>query len=73
MRSKGSAKELEAIRKRAVLLETQGCTEASVAYALGIHPSTIAKWMARHRLEGDAGLTAKPTPGRPKYLTESQE
>ena len=73
MRSKGSAKELEALRKRAVLLVTQGRTQASVAYALGIHPSTIAKWMARHRSEGDSGLTAKPTPGRPKFLNESQE
>ena len=29
--------------------------------------------MARHRAEGAAGLAAKPTPGRPRYLTPDQD
>jgi transposase len=51
----------------------RGQTQSAVALALGVHPVTVAKWMARHRAEGDAGLAAKPTPGRPKYLSPDQD
>jgi transposase len=50
-----------------------GQTQAAVAVALGVHSVTVAKWMAKHRAEGDAGLAAKPTPGRPRFLTSEQE
>lgn len=73
MRSKGSAFALEALRRRAVQLVSDGRTQASVAFALGIHAVTVAKWMACHRAEGDAGLAAKPTPGRPRFLSPAQE
>ena len=73
MRSKGSASTLEALRRLAVDRVIQGQTQAAVAEVLGVHPVTIAKWMARHRAEGDAGLAAKPTPGRPRFLTPTQE
>jgi transposase len=29
--------------------------------------------MAKHRTEGDRGLVAKPTPGRPRFLTPEQD
>jgi transposase len=29
--------------------------------------------MARHRADGEAGLAAKPTPGRPRFLDADQE
>jgi len=73
MRSKGSAPVLEAVRRRAVQQVLRGQTQAAVAIALGVHPVTIAKWVARHRTEGDVGLAAKPTPGRPRYLSPSQD
>lgn len=50
-----------------------GWSQAAVAVALGVHSVTVAKWMAKHRAEGDAGLTAKPTPGRPRFLTPEQD
>ena len=50
-----------------------GRTQAAVAEGLGVHPVTVAKWMARHRAEGEAGLAAKPTPGRPRFLSPAQE
>ncbi|MBX3400853.1 MAG: IS630 family transposase [Gemmataceae bacterium] len=50
-----------------------GQTQAAIAQALGVHPVTVAKWMARHRAHGEAGLAAQPTPGRPRYLTPDQE
>jgi len=73
MRSKGSAPTLEAVRRRAVQLVMRGQSQASVAAALGVHAVTVAKWMARHRRDGDAGLAAKPTPGRPRYLSSAQD
>ena len=73
MRSKGSAPALEAVRRRAVQLVSAGQTQAAVANALGVHPVTVAKWMAQHRAAGETGLAAKPTPGRPRFLTEDQD
>lgn len=73
MRSKGSASELEALRLRAVQAVLNGQSQSLVARTLGVHPVTVAKWMARHRVDGAAGLAAKPTPGRPRYLTPKQD
>ena len=73
MRSKGTASELEAIRRRAVEQVSAGRTQAAVAAALGVHSVTVAKWVARHRADGDAGLAARPTPGRPRLLTPEQD
>jgi transposase len=73
MRSKGTASELEARRRIAVTKIGEGWSQAAVAEFLGVHPVTVAKWMSRHRQQGDAGLTARPTPGRPRFLTHEQE
>jgi transposase len=50
-----------------------GRTQAAVAITFGVHSVTVAKWMARHRAAGDPGLAAKPTPGRPRFLTPDQD
>lgn len=50
-----------------------GRTQADVADFLGVHPVTVAKWMAAYRAGGDDALTAKPVPGRPRFLTADQE
>lgn len=73
MRSKGSASELEATRRRAVARVLAGQTQASVAKAFGVHTATLVKWMARHRAAGEAGLAAQPTPGRPRFLSDEQD
>jgi transposase len=73
MRSKGTAVELEARRRLAVKKVREGWTQTRVAEFLGVHPVTVAKWMARHRAQGKAGLAAQATPGRPRFLTPSQE
>jgi transposase len=64
---------LEATRRLAVRQVLAGQTQVAVATVLGVHPVTVAKWMARHRADGDAGLAAKPTPGRPRFLADDQE
>jgi transposase len=73
MRSNGTAKELEARRRLAVQRVEDGWSQREVAAFLGVHPVTVAKWMARFRAGGEDGLTAKPTPGRPRFLTADQE
>ena len=52
---------------------SEGWTQKDVAAFLGIHPVTVAKWVARHHAHGDHGLKATPTPGRPRFLTADQE
>ena len=73
MRSKGTASELEARRRIGVEKVRNGWTQAEVADFLGVHAVTMARWVARHRQQGDAGLAARPTPGRPRFLTPVQE
>jgi transposase len=73
MRSKGTAAELEARRITAVRRVSQGWAQKDVASFLGVHPVTVAKWVARHRADKDDGLKAKPTPGRPRFLAPDQE
>ena len=73
MRSNGTARELEARRRLAVAKCLAGWSQVDVADFLSVHPVTVAKWMARHRRDAQAGLAAKPTPGRPRRLSADQE
>jgi len=73
MRSTATAAELEQRRVAAVQRVSAGWSQKEVAEFLGVHPVTVAKWVARHRADGDAGLKAKPTPGRPRFLTAARE
>lgn len=68
-----TAAEKEARRKLAVRKVLGGRTQADVADFLGVHPVTVAKWMRAYRAGGEASLTAKPVPGRPRFLTAGQE
>ena len=73
MRSNRPASALEDLARRAFQLVLGVQTPAAVAVSLGVHSVTVAKWMAKHRAEGEAGLAAWPTPGRPRFLTPEQE
>src|SRR4051812_18381641 len=73
MRSNGTAQALEARRRLAVQRVEDGWSQREVAAFLSVHPVTVAKWMARFRAGGEDGLAAKPTPGRPQFLTPAQE
>ena len=63
----------EARRRSAIRNVLAGRSQADVADFLGVHPVTVAKWMAAYRAAGDDALTAKPVPGRPRFLTPGQE
>jgi transposase len=69
MRTKGSAAELEQRRRLAVQRVREGYKPAQVAKFLGIHPASVRRWWRAYQLHNDAGLAAKPHPGRCPKLT----
>lgn len=73
IKPKLTAAEKEARRRLAVEKVLGGRSQADVADFLGVHPVTVAKWMARYRALGADALAAKPVPGRPRFLTPEQE
>ena len=46
---------------------------ADVARAVGCGPSSVTRWKEVIRKQGVEGLKAKPAPGRPRFLSESQK
>jgi transposase len=72
MRSKGSPKELEQRRMRAMVLLDQGWSQAEVAEHLGVTPGAVSQWKKRYRRDGPDGVRAKPHPGPKPKLTPRQ-
>lgn len=64
---------MEARRRLAVRKVDAGWSQAEVAEFLNVHPVTVNKWVRAYRVAGANGLTARPTPGRPRFLTPDQE
>jgi transposase len=73
MRSPGSATELERRRRLAVQRVREGYPIEEVADFLGVHRTTVSRWVAAFREQGAAGLSGRPVPGRPPKLTTTQE
>ena len=72
MRPKGSAAELEQRRRQAISLLEQGLKAIQVAKALDTSPASITRWRQAYERQGQAGLSAKPHPGRRPKLTARQ-
>ena len=68
MRPKGTSAELERRRLRAVRLVEQGESPTVVARILGVRPASVHRW--RRMARKPHGLDAKPTPGRPRRLSD---
>ena len=73
MRSPGSSDELERRRQLAVQRVLEGYPIEEVADFLGVHRTTVSRWMAAFRTGGTPGLAARPAAGRPPKLTHAQE
>lgn len=73
MRPLGSPEELARRRLRAVrrVIDDEK-SAAAVAREMGVNAGTVRRWARAFRAEGDAGLAAKPTPGRPPRLDAKQ-
>ena len=72
MRPKGSAAELEQRRRQAISLLEQGLGASQVAKAVGTSAASITRWRQAYEAQGQAGLSAKPHPGRRPKLTPKQ-
>src|SRR5512135_985593 len=73
MRDRGSPAELEHRRLLAVQRVLEGYSTEEVAEFLGVNPRSVRRWVAVHRQAGNEGLLARPTAGRPRKLTYTQE
>lgn len=72
MRPAGSPEELEHRRMRALALLKEGLLPVEVAQRVGADRRSVRRWKATARIEGPAGLRAKPAPGRPPKLRAKQ-
>jgi len=72
MRPNGSAASLEKRRRRAVALFQEGKGIRETARLVGASPGSVHLWIQDWKKKGDAALASKPTPGRPKKLTQKQ-
>ena len=73
MRSPGSIPELQRRRLLAVQRVLDGYPIEEVADFLGVHRTTVSRWVAAFRARGTAGLAVGASPGRPRKLTTTQE
>ncbi len=71
MRPKGSARELERRRQRAIAL-LDSHAPVDVARMLGVDRRSVRRWKAAHRKRGAKGIEARQTPGRPPKLDRPQ-
>ena len=72
MRPQGSPAELERRRLRAIELLQRDIPVQAVAERLGVDRRSVRRWKRAHRLEGRAGLRARPASGRRPKLTAAQ-
>jgi len=73
MRSKGSARKLEARRLEAIGLLDQGLSQAEVAVRLGVKTNSVWRWNAARRKGGKKALHARPATGRKCKLSPRQK
>ncbi len=72
MRLKGSAKVLEARRRRALQLLEDNVSLHEVARQIGCHASSVMRWRDRLKDLGEGGLKVGSSPGRPSRLSAQQ-
>ena len=68
MRPTGSPQELERRRVRALALLKEGLLPVEVAQRVGVDRRSVRRWKRAARRRGEAGVRAKPAPGRPSKL-----
>lgn len=66
-------KQEEINRMQGVDMILGGMTQADVGEELGVHPHTVAHWMAIYRTKGKEGLRWTGREGRPALLDDGQK
>jgi len=72
MKSKGSAKQFQERRLRAIALLAQGHTQSEVANMVGVTQGAVSQWKTAHDQGGRKALAAKVQPGREPKLSPKQ-
>jgi transposase len=72
MRPPGTPDQLEKRRRRAVQFLKAGRTLSAVARQVGASVSSVFRWWQAYQRTGQRGLRPRPTPGRPRRLSEAQ-
>ena len=72
MRPKGTVKELQRRRERAIALLNDGGGIREVARIVGSSGSSVVRWRDAHKKGGAKALEPKPVPGRPKKLSDKK-
>src|SRR5262245_19840811 len=72
MRPYGSPKTLERRRRHAIGLLAQGLSLREVARQVQASVSSVYQWRQAWQTGGEAALSPKPVPGRPRKLTDVQ-
>ena len=72
MRPKGTVKELQRRRERAITLLKDGYGIREVARMVGSSGSSVVRWRDTHKKGGAKALEPKPTLGRPRKLSDKQ-
>ena len=72
MRPKGKVKELQRRRQRAIALLKDGYGIREVARMVGSSGSSVVRWRDAYEKGGAKALEPKPTPGRPRKLSDKQ-
>jgi transposase len=73
MRPRGTAKQLEERRRRAIQLLAEGKSPSEVARAVKSSTSSVWRWRDAYRAKGWQGLRTQPIPGRPSKLSLEQK
>ena len=71
MRPKGTKKELEARRRRAVEMVLAGKGIREVGRLVGADGKSVTRWRRMYEAGGDAGLSPKPQKGRKPRLSDA--
>jgi transposase len=58
-------------RCQAVLMAHRGRKRKAIADDLGVHRTTVKKWLARYRDRGLSGLRVQRAPGKPQRIPET--
>src|ERR1041385_4332208 len=58
-------------RCQAVLMAHRGRKRQAIAADLGVHRTTVKKWLDQYRVRGIDGLQVRRAPGKPQRLPEA--
>lgn len=73
MRPAGNPRQLERRRRFAISLLEDGLAPAEVATRVGVNRRSVCRWKAEYHRRGEAGIRAKPAPGRPAKLRREEQ